>query len=201
MAALLPHSTLVAVPGVGHSVYGSDLSNCSGRALKNFFANRPINTDCKRAHGRIRPDGPIPATFKELKGPPGTSGKTGRTISAAALTVFDVLEQSADSLLSNPLGLIRGGGLRGGRYFETRTTIALRDVVYVPGVVISGAVSEGGVATVRIRGSKAAAGHLRFHGNGRVTGVLGGRALSGRIRSLAEPARAATAAVSRHLSR
>ncbi|HEX6713886.1 MAG TPA: alpha/beta fold hydrolase [Thermoleophilaceae bacterium] len=201
MAAQLPQSTLVAVPGVGHSVYGSDLSNCSGRALKNFMAGKAINTKCRRAHGRIRPDGPIPASFKELKAPLGTSGRYGRTITAAALTIFDVLEQSADSLLSNPLGLIRGGGLRGGHYFETRTTIALRDVVYVPGVRINGAVTEGGGATLTIDGGNAARGHLRFHGAGRVTGVLGGRSVNGRIRSLSEPARATTAAVSRHLSR
>jgi hypothetical protein len=112
-----------------------------------------------------------------------------------------VLEQSADSLLSNPLGLIRGGGLRGGRYFETRTTIALRDIVYVPGVRISGAVMEGGGASLTISGSKAAKGRLRFRGNGRVTGVLGGRRINGRIVSLAEPARAAVSAVSKRLSR
>jgi pimeloyl-ACP methyl ester carboxylesterase len=201
MAALLPHSTLVAVPGVGHSVYGSDLSSCSGRALRNFFANRPINTKCRRPHGRIRPDGPIPASFKGLKPIRGLSGRYGRTITAAALTIFDVLEQSADSLLSNPLGAIRGGGLRGGRYFETRTTIELRGVVYVPGVRISGSVTEGGGATLSIQGGNAAHGHLRFRGNGRVTGVLGGRRVDGRIVSLSEPARVATAAVSKHLSR
>jgi pimeloyl-ACP methyl ester carboxylesterase len=201
LAALIPNSTLVTVPGVGHSVYGSDLSNCSGNALRNFFASKAINTKCRRAHGRIRPDGPIPASFKELKAPRGTPAKRGRTITASALTVFDVLEQSADSLLSNPLGAIRGGGLRGGRYFETRTTIALRNVVYIPGVTISGAITEGGAATLTIGGAKAAKGHLRFRGNGRVTGVLDGKAVNGRIISLAEPAQAAAAAVSRHLAR
>jgi hypothetical protein len=200
MAALLPQSTLVAVPGVGHSVYGSDLSGCSDRALKAFFADRTINTKCRRAHGRIRPDGPIPGSFKELK-PAAASGKRGRTVSAAALTIFDVLEQSADSLLSNPLGLIHGGGLRGGRYFETRTTIRLRNVVYIPGVRISGDIMEGGGAALTIDGGNAARGHLRFHRGGRVTGVLAGRPVNGRIRSLVQPARAAAAAVSTHLGR
>jgi pimeloyl-ACP methyl ester carboxylesterase len=200
LAALLPHATLVAVPGVGHSVYGSDLSGCSDRALRAFFADRTVNTKCRRVNGRIRPDGPIPGSFKELR-PAAARGRTGRTVTAAALTVFDVLEQSADSLLSDPLGLIHGGGLRGGRYFETRTTIRMRNVVYIPGVRISGDVTEGGGATMRIDGGKAARGHLRFHGRGRVSGVLGGKAVNGRIFSLAEPARAATAVVSRHLSR
>jgi pimeloyl-ACP methyl ester carboxylesterase len=200
LAALLPQSTLVAVPGVGHSVYGSDLSGCSDRALKAFFADRKINTRCRRAHGRIRPDGPIPSSFKELK-PAAAPGKRGRTVSAAALTIFDVLEQSADSLLTNPLGLIHGGGLRGGRYFETRTTIRLRNVIYIPGVRISGDVMEGGGAALTIEGGNAAGGRLRFHRGGRVTGVLGGKPVNGRIRSLVQPARAAAAAVSTHLGR
>jgi pimeloyl-ACP methyl ester carboxylesterase len=199
LAALLPRSSLVAVPGVGHSVFGADLTGCSDRALRAFFTDKPINTNCRRRHGRIRPDGPIPASFRGIK-PAGASGKRGRTISAAALTVFDVLEQSADSLLTNPLGLIRGGGLRGGHYFETRTTIALRNVVYVPGVRLNGHIGEGGTARLTISGGNAAHGHLHFRG-GRVTGALGGRPVSGRIFSLAEPAEAASAAVSRHLGR
>jgi pimeloyl-ACP methyl ester carboxylesterase len=199
MAALFPRSTLVAVPGTGHSVFGADLTGCSVRALKAFFADKKINTKCRRSHGRIRPDGPIPASLKELR-PAAVKGVRGKTVTAAALTVFDVLEQSADSLLTNPLGLIAGGGLRAGRFYETRTTIRLRGVVYVPGVVISGDVGEGGGAVLRIGGGNAARGNLRFRG-GRVTGVLGGRRVNGSIRSLAQPAETASAAVSRHLSR
>jgi hypothetical protein len=199
LAAQLPHSTLVTVPGTGHSVFGADLTGCSDRALRAFFTNRPINTKCKRRGGRIRPDGPIPGSFRELT-PAAAHGKPGRTVSAAALTVFDVLEQSADSLLTNPLGLIRGGGLRGGRYFETRTTIELHDVVYIPGVHVTGAISEGGNANLFIRGRKAAAGHIRFR-DGRVSGVLGGRRVSGRIFSLSQPARTAAMSVRKRLGR
>jgi hypothetical protein len=187
------------VPGTGHSVLGADLTGCSDRALKSFFAGRTVNTACKRKGGRIRPDGPIPGSFGGLKAA-AAHGKNGRTVSAAALTVFDVLEQSADSLLSNPLGLIRGGGLRGGRFYETRNSIALRDVVYIPGVRVNGFISEGGGATVTLAGAKAAHGTLRFRGN-RVSGVLGGHRLAGRIRSLSQPARAAVARISRHIGR
>ena len=197
LAAQLPRSTLVTVPGVGHSVFGSDLSGCSDRALKAFFANRAIQTKCRRRYGRIRPDGPVPKSLAELE-PAVTRGKRGRTVSAAARTVYDVLEQSADSLLTNPLGLIRGGGLRGGHYFETRRTIELRNVVYVPGVRVNGAVLEGGRAVLKISGRKAAHGHLRLRGD-RISGVLAGRRVRGRIRSLAEPARATAAAVSERL--
>jgi pimeloyl-ACP methyl ester carboxylesterase len=197
MAALLPHSSLVSIPGQGHSVFGSDLTGCSDRALAAFFGGRTVSTNCKRRQGRIRPDGPIPGSMREVR-PAAAKGKRGRTVAAAALTVFDVLEQSADSLLSDPLGLIRGGGLRGGRYFETTRSIVLRDVVYIPGVHVTGAVSQGGSATLKISGKPASAGHIRI-AHGRVTGVLGGTRIRGRIGSLSAPA-GAIARVSSHLA-
>ncbi len=147
LAAAIPDSTLITIPGTGHSVLGADLTGCSDRALRQFFQNRPVQTSCKRAHGRIRPDGPIPASVAGLK-PAAAAGKRGRTVTAAALTVYDVLEQSADSLLTNPLGLITGGGLRGGRFYETSDSIALRGVVYIPGVTLSGRIASGGAADV-----------------------------------------------------
>jgi pimeloyl-ACP methyl ester carboxylesterase len=196
MAALLPHGTLVSIPGQGHSVFGSDLTGCSDRALSAFFGGSTVQTTCKRSQGRIQPDGPIAASIRELR-PAAVRGRRGRTVSAAALTVFDVLEQSADSLLTNPLGIIRGGGLRGGRYYETRNSIALRDVVYIPGVHVTGEVTSGGTATLQISGKSAAGGHIRIK-RGRVTGVLGGSAIRGRLVALSAPA-AATATVAAHL--
>jgi pimeloyl-ACP methyl ester carboxylesterase len=199
LAAQIPGSILLTVPGVGHSVVGSDLSGCSDRAIKAFFKNTTVNTNCRRRHGRIRPDGPIPGSFRGLK-PAAAPGDRGRTITAASLTVFDVLEQSADALLTNPLGLIRGPGLRGGHFFETRNSIRLVSVQYIPGVVLSGDVLEGGGARLEISGPKAQRGHIRLR-RGLVTGVLGGHKVRGRIKTLAEPSRAATAAVSSHLGR
>jgi pimeloyl-ACP methyl ester carboxylesterase len=196
MAALLPHSSLVSVPGTGHSVYGSDLTGCSDRALGRFFAAKPVGTTCKRRGGRLRPDGPIPHALRDLR-PAAARGKPGRTVAAAARTVYDVLEQSADALLVDPLGIIRGGGLRGGWFHETRNSIRLRGVVFVQGVHVSGDVMEGGAARLVISGPAAAAGHLRL-GHGRASGVLGGRRVNGRIRSLSSPA---FAAVSRALTR
>jgi pimeloyl-ACP methyl ester carboxylesterase len=199
LAALLPRASVVSVPGTGHSVFGSDLTGCSSRALKAFFLNHKVQTSCKRTQGRIRPDGPIPASLAQVR-PAAAKGKRGRTVSAATLTVFDVLEQSADALLSNPFGIIHGGGLRGGRYFETTKTIALRDVVFIPGVHVTGDVSEGGAATLRISGKAASQGHIRI-ARGLVTGVLGGRSVRGRIGSLSQPARAGLARVSQHVAR
>jgi hypothetical protein len=121
-------------------------------------------------------------------------------VSAAALTVYDVLEQGADSLLTNPLGLIEGGGLRGGRFHETRHSIRMRNVVLVPGVRVSGDITDRGVAILRVAGSKSVRGHLRIRGN-RVAGAIGGRRVSGAIHSIAKPATAVVARVSSHLKR
>jgi pimeloyl-ACP methyl ester carboxylesterase len=197
LAALLPRSTLVSVPGTGHSVYGSDLTGCSGRALAAFFRGRKVAATCRRGQGRIRPDGPIPASLAEVK-PAAAPVKRGRTVSAAALTVFDVLEQAADSLLSSPFGIIRGGGLRGGSFHETSNSVRLRGVVFLRGVIVSGDVFEGGVSVLRISGRAASRGTLRIRGN-RVSGALDGRHVRGRIRSLSEPAQSAVARVGRHL--
>jgi pimeloyl-ACP methyl ester carboxylesterase len=198
MASQLPRSSVVAVPGMGHAVYGSDVSGCSDRALAAFFTNRRVSTKCRRTRGRLRPDGPIPGSLAELD-PAAAAGQRGRTVSAAALTMYDVLSQSADSLLTDPFGELRGGGLRGGTFIETATSIRLRGLVFVPGVTVSGDVFEGGAASLRISGAAAADGRLRFRGS-RVTGVLGGRRVSGRIRSLSRPAQAEISRLSTHLA-
>ena len=185
-AAAFPRAELVTIPSVGHSVFGVDPTSCSSRALANFMRGRPVSTRCPR-RGRIRPTAAIPRSLSELR-PAAARGRRGRTVSAVARTLYDVLEQSADALLLDPLGLIRGGGLRGGRYYEGARWIQLAGVTYVPGVHVSGRLFEGGRAEIHVRGRAAADGNLVFRG-GRVTGRLGGRRVSGRIRSLARPAR------------
>ena len=195
--SLIPDAQMITVPNTGHSVLGADLTGCSNRALAQFFQNKPVTTTCKRKTGRIRPDGPIPASFAGLQ-PAATGGKRGRTVAAASYTVFDVLEQAADSLLANPLGLIRGGGLRGGRFFETADAIELRNVVYIRGVHVSGSLLSGVDARVRVSGPKAVHGSLTIRGR-HVTGVLGGRRVHGLIRSLSQPARAALRATATRL--
>ena len=194
MAALLPHSTLVPIPGTGHSVLGSDLTGCSDRALEAVLRRQEVADHLPaqaRAHPPRRAD---PRLARRGLKPAAAGGKRGRTVSAAALTVFDVLEQSADSLLSNPLGLIRGGGLRGGRYFETRTRSRCDNVVYIPGVHVSGEVSEGGASTLTISGGN---GLTRPPPDPRAAASPACSAaarVNGRIRSLSQPARAASQA-------
>jgi hypothetical protein len=181
----------VSVPGTGHSVFGADVTGCSERALGLFFRGRKASVRCKRSHGRIRPDGPIPKALAEVSG----GGKREKTINAVGMTIFDVLEQSADSLLIDPFGYLRGGGLRSGFYYETAEAIVLRGVEFVPGVRVDGTIGQHGAADVRVSGRAASDGRLRFRGS-RAAGVLDGRRVAANtVRS------SASSLVSRHLSR
>ena len=72
----------------------------------------------------------------------------------------------------------RAGGLRGGRVVVRNGRLTLLNVVYVPGVKVSGTVPVGdGNQTLRISGTKAARGRLVVSAT-RMTGVLGGRRIS-----------------------
>jgi hypothetical protein len=169
---------------------------CARAAAVAFLAGGAVPGRC--AAPRPRAAARVPLRLADVRG----AGTAARLDAAARMTLLDVVRRLPSTAGAQRESFpLRGGGLRGGRYFETRTTIALRNVVYIPGVTISGAITEGGAATLTISGNKAARGHLRFRGNGRVTGVLDGKSVNGRIVSLAEPAQAATAAVSKHLAR
>jgi len=77
----------------------------------------------------------------------------------------------------------RAGGLRGGRVVVANGRITLLNVVFVPGVKVSGTVTlDGSRQTLRIRGSKAARGRLVV-GTTTITGVLGGRRIALRARA------------------
>jgi hypothetical protein len=69
----------------------------------------------------------------------------------------------------------------------------MQQVSYIPGVIISGDVFDGGAARVTIGGGNASRGHLTIRGR-HVRGVLGGKPVSGLIRTLSKPARSAVAA-------
>jgi hypothetical protein len=110
---------------------------------------------------------------------------TLRDVSEDALTRFILDERDPD--------LARGGGLRGGRYrIDGRNRLHLSEVVFVPGVRVSG--------SVRRFGGRRESGRLRLAG--RVTGVLAlhGRRVSGRVGGRRVRAALATGAVSAKLS-
>jgi hypothetical protein len=71
------------------------------------------------------------------------------------------------------------GGLRGGYAKLTSSAATLRGFSFVPGVRLSGTFPVRGgelqPATLRVYGSQAARGRVRFRAGRRVAGILGGR--------------------------
>ena len=195
VAARFPRGRLVAVPGTGHDVLGSDLSSCSARALRAFFADRRIRTRCRRPPIAFAPEPVAPRSLAALRAAPGIGGRRGRTVTSALATVEDVLGQSLVGAEASD-GSVRGGGLRRGRFrlrvrgldrlegidiadertFERaleQLSIELRldRVVYVPGVRVSGTLRIAALdalsGRLRISGGPAAAGTLALRGEGR----------------------------------
>jgi pimeloyl-ACP methyl ester carboxylesterase len=182
VAQQIPDAQVLKVPYTGHSVLGSDLSSCSANALKAFFAGTPV-TPCPASADRFPPAPLAPTTLVGLKAT-GISGGRGKTVTASIDTVRD-LERMILILAFDegkiPVGA-RFGGLRGGSVRVTKTATVLDHVTYVPGVQITGAISNdlllkarGSAATLRVGGPAASAGSIRLLSGHRIEGVLAGR--------------------------
>ena len=185
---LIAGAQVVAVPHTGHSALASDLSGdgCAVRAVGNFFAGAPV-LPCGASPNPFSPTRVAPTRFANLT-PTGRGGKIGRTITAALLTAADMRRQVIGDAISAGRLPRRAGGLRGGRVTVQDGRLTLVNVVYVPGVEVSGTVPVGdGNQTLRVSGTKAARGRLVV-GATRMTGVLGGRRIS-----LGRPVAAASA--------
>lgn len=164
VAALFPHATLVTVPRAGHSVLGGDLSGCANKAFVAFFANRPVNTACRRGRELFTIAPPPPTSLDQVPRAPGVPGRAGRAVAALNLTLEDVASGLLAELFggSGSSGLARGGGLRGGSYRIGRRGLELRRLVFVPGVRISGT----------LRSGKRTRSHFRLSGPGTPHGLL-----------------------------
>ena len=197
VAALLPRSRLLAVPGVGHSALSADPTGCTRRAYTAFLDG--VGKLPKRCRGvrEITPDPKPPRTLREVTPAAGVGGRRGRVVTAVALTLGDV----AESIRYIPYGRTRntnaeGGGLRGGSFtLWLDSRLDLRGVAYVPGVRVFGRLARFGErqrGTVRIDGPKGADGVLRLSGR-RFSGRIADRRVSGTFEgSASSPANAAT---------
>ena len=171
VAAQIPGSRLLVVPYVGHSVLGTDPSNCSRNALQALFTS-----------GRIRPctSGPAPALLRPIPLPPprladvaparGNRGRPGRTLEAVLQTLGDFEYQVALQLLAQfeeqagassltTISAVRVGGLRAGWGELAGGKLRLDDYSYVPGVTVSGQITAERV-NLRVGGYAAARGML-----------------------------------------
>jgi pimeloyl-ACP methyl ester carboxylesterase len=197
VAKLIPDAQLLVVPYTGHSVIGSDLSECSHVALVAFFAATPVGS-CRSSANDFAPTPSAPRSLANVPSTPGVAGAPGRTLTAAVDSIRD-LEHAIVLIGINVGGVPVGahfGGLRGGDVRITKTTAVLSRYSYIPGVQISGTIStslllrsKGSTATITVSGSAAAAGQLRVSSAHHFSGVLGGHAFS--VHLTATTARAA----------
>ncbi len=182
VAATIPGSQLLVVPFTGHSVVGSDLTDCVAPAIEAFFAGHAVQP-CTSARDVLAPTPLTPRSLAAVHPPAKLGGLPGRTLVAALDTLLDLDRQVIAATLQANAALPSGarfGGLHGG-FARISTHIAvLEGLSFVPGVTLSGAfpVSHGRLlaSTVRIGGRAAAPGTIRVGATtSRVTGTLGGR--------------------------
>jgi pimeloyl-ACP methyl ester carboxylesterase len=177
LAARFPQGHLVTVPGVGHSVLGTDLTNCAQNAVATWLSGGVPPSRCARSPLLVNPIGSFPASFAALG-----SGMRGRTLAAVSKTVREAAASWAFSITGFS-GAIPG--LYGGAIRSSGTTFTLKRYSLVPGVQVSGTLQlyrpdTGAVLPARFIGSLRVLGTKAAHG--RLT--VGPKALTGTLRGL-----------------
>jgi pimeloyl-ACP methyl ester carboxylesterase len=184
VAARIPGAQLLVVPFTGHSVLGTDFSDCAEGAVEAFFAgaNAP---PCASSSNPFAPTPITPTRLAYIHPPAVLKGKRGQTLTAMLDTVLDLARQVIGATLQANAELPVGssfGGLRGGYARLSSSSVVLHDFSFVRGVRLSGTfpVRHGRLraATIRISGRAAAHGAVRLGSRKRVTGRLGGRRFS-----------------------
>jgi pimeloyl-ACP methyl ester carboxylesterase len=190
VAAQMPRATLVTVPATGHSALGSDGSSCSVDAVYRFLAGRSVASRCADPSTPIPPDAPAPATLAEVAPVDRVPEPVGRVLQAVELTLSDLEDQaSTQALLSfnrGDTGVVRGGGLRGGHFRVGNSGLSIDEVVFVPGLRVSGRLLNraGRIGTIKVHGSRAVVGKIVYGGRGIVRGRIGGTRFRVRLRHL-----------------
>lgn len=176
VAATVPGARVAAVPQTGHSVLGSDLSDCVDDEIAAFASGTAAS--CRPAEPQIRPTPRPPLRLSSLPG--GT--KALRTIAAVRATLADVRRQLIGDAIAAGRAVSTGsrtGGLRGGTARVEGDFVRLQIVSYVPGVRVSGtyATRPGQSSDLFVTGREAARGRLQIDAAGTARGVLGGRSV------------------------
>jgi pimeloyl-ACP methyl ester carboxylesterase len=178
VAAQIPGATVVAIPHTGHSVLGSDLSTCGMDAVSAFFGGS-APAACAPTKNLFFP---TPVAPTKLRRVPGRT-RAIKTVNAVAETLDDVRRHFIGDAVAaghSPRAGSRVGGLRSGYARYTNSGIVLRRTAYVPRVEVSGLyhLGDNSSSTVTVGGRGAPHGRITFHGDGRVTGRLGGHRVS-----------------------
>jgi pimeloyl-ACP methyl ester carboxylesterase len=188
VAAKIPDAQLLVVPYTGHSVIGSDFSDCASLAVTTFFSGGVGGGRIQPCEPSANPFAPTPLTPTKLAyvhPVPGLSGKPSLTLTAVLDTIVDLNRQVVGATLQADAQLPSGssfGGLRGGDAKLSSSRLELSHFTFVPGVELSGTfpVSKGQLqtTTLRISGATAANGTVRVGSGKLVTGTLGGKRFS-----------------------
>jgi pimeloyl-ACP methyl ester carboxylesterase len=180
IAAEIPDAQLLVVPYTGHSVIGSDFSDCTQTAVEAFFGGATVQP-CKREPNIFTPTPVTPTKLTHVQPVPGLGGNRGRTLTAVLDTLVDLDRQVIGATLQVAQKLPNGasfGGLHGGYAKLSATAVSLHDFTFVPGVALSGTLPEkqGKLqsVTVHVGGGAATHGTITIGGQ-RATGALGGR--------------------------
>jgi pimeloyl-ACP methyl ester carboxylesterase len=192
VAALIPGAQLLLVPFTGHSVLGSDLSDCSSLAMKAFFAGGVGGGQIQPCAPTVNQFAPTPLTPTKLAyvHPPSTlRGRPGRTLVAVLDTLVDLNRQVIGATLQADAELPSGssfGGLRGGYARLTSAAATLHDFAFVPGVQLTATFPlknrQLQTANIHVSGKDASSGTVRFGGGSQqITGMLGGRRFDVRL--------------------
>ncbi|MCW3019047.1 MAG: alpha/beta hydrolase [Solirubrobacterales bacterium] len=192
VAALIPDAQLLLVPFTGHSVLGSDLSDCSALAVKAFFAGGVGGGQIQPCAPTVNQFAPTPLTPTKLARvhPPATlGGRPGRTLVAVLDTLVDLNRQVIAATLQADAELPSGssfGGLRGGYARLTSSAATLHDFAFVPGVRLTATFPVKNrqlqTANIRVSGKDASSGTVRFGASSQqITGMLGGRRFDVRL--------------------
>jgi len=196
VAARLPRSQLLVLPGIGHSALSVDPTGCAARAYARFLNGGEVPERCRGVRP-VKPAQQPPRRLGDVAPPGGVSGLPGRAVAAVDLTLSDVAESSAFDPFTGGGSQVEGGGLRGGTYsLASDGRLTLRGTSYVSGVRLYGRVasfrSHRQRGTVRVEGPKGADGVLRLSGQ-RFSGRIAGRRVSGSFRRSTVEARSRAA--------
>jgi pimeloyl-ACP methyl ester carboxylesterase len=184
LAARFPQGHLVAVPGVGHSVLGTDLTTCTQNAVATWLSGGVPASRCPRSPLLVNPIGAFPTSLGSLG-----SRTRGRTLAAVSKTVREAAASWAFALTG--FGRAHAiAGLYGGSIRISGTTFTLKRYSLVPGVQVSGILElyrpdRGAILPARFVGSLHVLGPKAAHGRLSVgpkvlSGILGGLRVRGR---------------------
>jgi hypothetical protein len=183
LAARFPQGHLVTVPGVGHSVLGTDLTTCTQNAVATWLSGGVPASRCPRSPLLVNPIGAFPTSVVSLG-----SRVRGRTLAAVSKTVREAAASWAFALTGFG-GAHAIAGLYGGSIRISGTTFTLKRYSLVPGVQVSGSLhlyrpDRGAilparfVGSLRVLGAKAAHGQLSVRPKV-LSGMLGGLRVRG----------------------